>query len=258
MCSMRSKILCIQFRKSEKLKNREQVSIQRETKSHSEVDFISILESDIDWSNPKVVLGDYDGLILGGSGDFDFDGNREENDPARLMSYEFLKELAPLFEYIFEQDVPTLGICYGHQLLGAFAGANVLYDEAQKKTKSHEVRFVVDKQEHFLFANLPESFSANYGHKDCLDRVPEGAVLIMNGGDQCKVSVLKYKNNIYTTQFHPELNFEDMIIRAKDSIGYLPEGDLGKDIFKDEPHANTILQNFSKFVANRARSKESV
>lgn len=111
---------------------------------------------------------------------------------------------------------------------------------------------MVNKHNHFLFSDLPESFQAHYGHKDSLDRVPEGAVLLMNGGDQCKVSALQYKNNIYTTQFHPELNFDDMVDRMKNSSGYLPEGTVVEEIFKNDPHSNTILQNFGKFVAMKA------
>lgn len=221
----------------------------REVGVYSDVEFVSALDDSIEWQYPETIMEGYSGLILGGSGDFDFDGNREENDPARKFSYELLGQLRPLFTYLFDNDIPTLGICYGHQLLGAFAGAQVVFDEGQKKTASHEVKLIVKKNDYFLFSDLPESFSAQYGHKDVLDRVPEGAVLLMNGGEQCKISALKYKNNIYTTQFHPELTYDDMIERMNSTPGYLPEGVVAEEIFKEDPHSNKILQNFGKFVA---------
>lgn len=247
--NMRSKIICIQFRISPDLVAQEQFSIQREVRKYSDIDFINILDSNIDWKNPKSIIDGYKGIIFGGSGEFDFDGNREDSDPARVSSYEFLEKLSPLFSYLFDKDFPTLGICYGHQILGAFAGAKVQCDESQKKICSHEIKLAVDKNNNFLLADLPESFYAHYGHKDSLDRVPEGAVLLMNGGCVCRVPALQYKNNIFTTQFHPELNFEDMIKCMKNSPGYLPEGVLPEEIFKDDPSSNTILQNFGKFVA---------
>ena len=108
---------------------------------------------------------------------------------------------------------------------------------------------MVDRHDYFLFSDLPESFSAHYGHKDALDSIPEGAVLLMNGGDECKISALQYKKNIYTVQFHPELRLGDMLERIKNSPGYLPEGTVAEEIFTDDPHSNTILQNFGKFVA---------
>ncbi|MCA9359621.1 gamma-glutamyl-gamma-aminobutyrate hydrolase family protein [Candidatus Kaiserbacteria bacterium] len=255
---MRPKILCIQFRNNKNSVEQEQASIEREAGVYTDVDFISATDLTINWNAPAELMSEYSGLILGGSGEFDFDGNREADDPAKMTTFEFVDRLDALFCYLFEEDVPTLGICYGHQLLGYFKGAQVKYDVVQKKTCSHEVKLVVDKEDHFLFSNLPDSFQAHYGHKDALDRVPEGAKLIMCGGDKCKVSALRYKNNIFTTQFHPEMNFEDMVIRIKNSPGYLPEGSVFEEIFKDDIHSNTILQNFSKFVAMKADTQVSV
>lgn len=246
-----AKILVIQFRLKDDSKKQEQVSIERKTKEGVKVDFLDALDQTIDWSFPEVIMSGYDGLILGGSGDLDFDGNRCVDDEMCRISYRLLEQLKPLFQYVFDYDVPTLGICYGHQILGAFAGAQVCYSEKQKKVCSHEVKFMVDKNEYFLFTDLPDSFYANYGHKDVLDRVPKGAVLLMNGGDKCKISALQYKKNIYTVQFHPELSYEDMISRIKMSPGYLPEGVLVEEIFRNESHSNKILTNFSKFILER-------
>ncbi len=249
---MQAKILCIQFRKDPHSIEREQAAIQREAGVYAEINFISAMDDARSWDKPAEIMAEYQGLILGGSGELYFDGKRAEKDPNRVMSYQLLDKLRSFFSYVFEHDLPTLGICYGHQLLGAFAGAQVCCDDKQGKTCSHEVKLMVNKHNHFLFSDLPESFQAHYGHKDSLDRVPEGAVLLMNGGDQCKVSALQYKNNIYTTQFHPELNFDDMVDRMKNSSGYLPEGTVVEEIFKNDPHSNTILQNFGKFVAMKA------
>ena len=252
---MESRTLTIQFRINETSIKHEQECINRETGQFTDVDFISALDDSVDWQYPEVVMEQYDGLILGGSGELYFDGKKEAEDKCRKISYELLGKLRPLFTYLFEHDIPTLGICYGHQLLGAFAGAQVYYDEQQEKTKSHEVKLMVDKHDYFLFSDLPESFQAHYGHKDVLDRVPEGAVLLMNGGDECKISALKYKQNIYTTQFHPELSFDDMLKRMKDNGDYLPEGTLAEEVFSQDPDSNRILRNFGRFVSSHTESQ---
>lgn len=249
---MKPQILAIQFRENIDSIAGEQKSIIREIGDSAEVTFISALNDALEWDFPETILENYHGVILGGSGEFDFDGNRTDDDRCKQISYEFLGRLRPVFTYIFDNDIPTLGICYGHQILGAFAGAQVRYDESQKKTSSHDVKLMVDKNDYFMFADLPDTFAAHYGHKDALDRVPDGAVLLMNGGDKCKVSALKYKNNIYTTQFHPELTFGDMVDRMKSSPSYLPEGATVEEVFKDDPHSNKILKNFGKFVAQQA------
>lgn len=245
------KIVVIQFRTNPNLIAQEQTSIVREVGDFVAVDFIDALDLSIDWNYPEVIIKDYQGVILGGSGDLDFDGKRPEGDLVKRISLEILGRLRPLFQYIFDHDIPTLGICFGHQILGAFAGAQVKCDESQSKTCSHEVKLIVNKNEHFLFTDLPDSFYAHYGHKDVLDRVPEGAVLLMSGGEMCKVSALRYKNNIYTMQFHPELNFADMVDRATKKNNYLPEGKMIEEVFKDDPNSNTILRNFGRLVAGK-------
>jgi GMP synthase-like glutamine amidotransferase len=245
------KILVIQFRTNENSLLQEQTCLIRETKAFTYIQFISALDESIDWTEPEIIMAGYSGVILGGSGDLDFDGNRPLDDEVRLISNELVQQLTPLFQYLFDHDIPTLGICYGHQIFGAFAGAQVRFDEEQKKVSSHEVKLLVDKNDLFLFADLPNSFQAHYGHKDVLDRVPEGAVLLMHGGEKCKVSALRYKNNIYTVQFHPELTFNDMVDRIKNSPGYLPEGVAVEEIFKDDPNSNKILSNFGRLVAEQ-------
>jgi GMP synthase (glutamine-hydrolysing) len=255
---MRPTILGIQFRVAPAMIEREQAAMVREAGTYADIEFVSALDISVNWNEPAALMAPYHGVILGGSGDFDFDGGRLEDDTARQQSYVFLEQLRPLFQYLFDHDVPTLGICYGHQLLGAFAGAQVKRDEVQKKTRSHPVKLIVDKNDYFLFSDLPDTFYAQYGHKDSLDRVPEGAVLLMNGGEECKVSALRYKNNIYTTQFHPELTLEDMIARMHASPDYLPEGVVAEEVFKDSPDANRILRNFGKFVAMQAEGAREI
>lgn len=242
----------VQFRINPISRNQEQVCISRELNGSCECSYISALDQSFDWQSPDLLLSGYDGVILGGSGDLDFDGNRPKEDKVRETSLALVEQLRPLLAYIFTHDIPTLGICYGHQLLGAFAGAVVHCDATQKKIKSHALTLCVDSTKYFLLANLPDSFKAHYGHKDVLDRVPEGAVLLMSGGESCQVSALQYKNNIYTVQFHPELTYTDMIERMNSSAGYLPEGVLAEEIFSNDPHSNQVLHNFGSLVVGNS------
>ncbi len=246
---MSASIVVIQFRRNPFYKQHEAECITRAVQEYANVSFIDTLDVMHTWDNPLLLLGTHNGIILGGSGDFDFDGGRVAGDPNRQMSYVLLERLRTLFDHIFTHDIPTFGICYGHQLIGAFAGAEVRYDKAQRKSRSHEVRLLVNAHDHFLFTGLPTHFHAYYGHKDSLDRVPEGATLVLEGGEACQVSALQYKNNIFTTQFHPELTFTDMVERIKNLPGYLPEGAVVEDLFKEGSQATRILENFAQFVA---------
>ena len=242
-----AKILGIQFRINQKIREQEQICLSRGI-GDVDIDFINVFDDSIDWSLPRQILLGYQGVILGGSGDLDFDGSRPADDEVRLASQKILKQLSPFLQYLLDNDIPTLGICFGHQMLGAFAGACVHCDKKQSKTKSHKIKFVIDKSEHFLFSDLPDSFFAHYKHKDVLNCIPQGAVLLMKGGDECEISALQYKNNIYTVQFHPELTFSDMIKRSNDSVDYLTEGFKAEEVFVEDIHSNKILYNFGRLV----------
>ena len=244
---MQPKILLLQFRHNPIHSELEAVSVIRELGTSVDVQCLSALDDSVPWYDPLTLLSPYNGLILGGSGDFDFDGGREERDSAKMRSYELLEQLRPLFDYVFANDFPTLGICFGHQMVGAYAGAAVRHDPQQKKSRSHKVS-VVSTEMPALLQGMPDSFYAHYGHKDSLDQIPAGATLLVQGGEECQVSALHYLQNIYTTQFHPELTVEDMRKRLALLPGYLPEGVDVDQVFTDNTETNRILRNFSALV----------
>jgi GMP synthase-like glutamine amidotransferase len=182
--NMQPKILLIQFRHNPIHSALETASIVRELGGTVDTVCLSALDESVTWNDPATLLVPFDGVILGGSGDFDFDGGRVDDDSAKMLSYELLERLRPLFDYIFTTDFPTLGICFGHQMIGAYAGANVRHDPRQKKSRSHKVS-VVTSRAPALFNGVATTFYAHYGHKDSLDQVPQGATLVVQGGEEC-------------------------------------------------------------------------
>jgi GMP synthase-like glutamine amidotransferase len=241
---MEPRVLVIQFRDSHASRAGEQAALQRAAGTTAKLVFLSALDEGVAWDEPRHLLRDFSGLILGGSGDFDFDGGRSPHDPARTQSQVFLARLRLVCDYVLNNDFPTFGICYGHQLLGAHHGAVVFHDETQRKTRSHEVQRVDLSEPAPILATLPQRFAAHYGHKDALGRVPPGAVVLLEGGEQCRVSALQYGRRVVSTQFHPELSHADMIERISRSPGYLPEGVAAHELFTPDDRSGTLLSNF--------------
>ncbi len=188
------------------------------------------------------------GVILGGSGDFDFDGGRANDDPARAQSRQFVQVLSPLLAYLFTNTVPLFGICYGHQLVGAWQGVSVVHDVTQQKMRSHLVTQISSTATHPLCVGLPSQFYAHYGHTDVLSGVPPGASLVMTGGDVCQISAVAYSDRQITTQFHPELTIADLRLRIDATAGYLPEGSLLEELFVEDDASHQLLRNFAMMV----------
>lgn len=209
--------------------------------------FVSTLDESQPWMEPEKVLSEVNGVILGGSGEFDFDGGRTDDDPARLTSKEILARLTPFLTYVFEHNVPTLGVCYGHQMIGESRGVTVVNDLAQKKVGSFPINRTEEGRIDPLFEALPDTFIGQYGHKDSLSELPEGAVLLATG-ENCKFSALRYSSKIYTVQFHPELTADDSKNKISLTPGYLPEGVTADDIVKASPEASTLIPRFIQTI----------
>lgn len=245
----KTQVLVIQFRRSVVAVKGEQAGLLRACGEVVALVFVDALDPlMLDWNEPAAFMSQFSGVILGGSGDFDFDGGRDHDDESRRQSQVFIERLRPLFAYIFEHDVPTFGICYGHQLLGAYAGVIVRHDTTQAKTGSHQVTVVDGQESDPILAGLPHHFFGHYGHKDVLERVPGGAVPILTGGERCLVSGLRYQKHIYSVQFHPELTAATMIDRINSSPGYLPDGIKAEDLFVVDDRSELLLRNFVEKV----------
>lgn len=243
-------LLVLQFRKRPEMVEEEQEIFHREVRGNAELSFMNTFTDAVDWERPDELLAPYNGVILAGSGEFDFDGGRDLDDPQRTESHTLFQHMMPFLERVLARDFPTLGICYGHQVLAKAAGAEVVHDEDQAKVGTYRVLKHENAADDPLFAHLPESFPAQYGHKDSLMYMPHQAVLLARS-EQCHFGGLRYGENVYSVQFHPELNGDDMIHRLRNSPGYLPdEVDVG-DVVEPAPHAATVLERFITTIVGR-------
>jgi GMP synthase-like glutamine amidotransferase len=199
-----SKILLVQSRTDPMRIERERNNFAKAVGGVADLDFLSSLDLQFAWAAPEEFLAGYDGVMFGGSSDFDFHGGRVEGDSARITSMEILARTRPLVAHAFERHIPILGVCFGHQLIAQMHGGKVNNDKAQHKFGGHEVHLTPDGAHDPLFKNLPQSFMAQYAHKDSVTNLPSGATLLATG-TSCRFSALRYGSKAYTVQFHPEI-----------------------------------------------------
>lgn len=183
---------------------REQKNFLRVIGKAAEAEFLSALDERLAWTYPDEFLKGCDGVIFGGSSEFDFHGGRSEKDPARIMSMIILSRTRLIISYALAQKIPVLGVCFGHQIIGQMHGGDVQNDTVQKKVGSYEVSLTPEGKADPLFGELPEKFIAQYWHKDSVTVPPDGATLLAVGAN-CQFSALRYGEKVYTVQFHPEV-----------------------------------------------------
>ena len=167
---------------------------------------------------PSVDLDDYSGVVVGG-GPFNSSDPAERKGPVQQRVE---SELAALLDQIVARDFPFLGACYGVGTLGAHQGAVIdnTYGEAPGPAT---VELTPEGLADPLLAGMPESFAAYVGHKEAVRKLPGDAVLLASSA-ACPVQMFRIKQNLYATQFHPELDAVGIAQRITiyRNYGYFP------------------------------------
>lgn len=167
---------------------------------------------------PALRLEDYSGIFLGGS---PFNSSDPE-DVKSPTQHRVERELGELLDRLVDEDFPFFGACYGVGTLGRHQGA-VVDRTFGEPIGPVEITVNDDGAADPLLAGLAPRFNAFAGHKEACSTLPPGAVLLASSGS-CPVQMFRVKQNLYATQFHPELDAEGLIerIRIYRHAGYFP------------------------------------
>jgi len=238
-------ILLIQFRRDVSAAHEKKCFLRFfQKRKNLRLKIINAFDKKIDFSSPQKLLNRIQGVILGGSGEFYFSGNTTEIKEKIFQT--MLTKINPFIKYLLKNDFPTLGICFGHQMLGYFLGEKVVADKSQAQTGTFLVFLTKEGEKSPLFSGIPKKFFAQFGHRDSLKDLPKGTKLLAKT-KRCKITIFQYKNNIYGIQFHPELTYQDMIVRLRLYPGYFKKNlEKRKRILKPTLFASKIIRNFLK------------
>ena len=155
---------------------------------------------------PEIDLDDWSGIIVGG-GPFNSSDVESKKSPIQKRVE---KEMSSLLDKIMDADFPFLGACYGIGLLGTHQ-RGVINSAYSEPVGPVEIRIEKDDP---LLEGIPKKFIAFAGHKEACEVLPKTATLLASSSN-CPVHMFKIKNNIYATQFHPELDSDGLETRIR-------------------------------------------
>jgi GMP synthase (glutamine-hydrolysing) len=156
---------------------------------------------------------------------------------------DWIHETTEWFRRAHAADVPTLGVCWGHQFVAQALGGRVV-DVGEYELGYHPIQRVGDDP---LFAGLPETFTSFETHSDRVAELPPGATVLAR--NERGVQAFR-TGSAWGVQFHPEYDREtaDWVISGKD----LPEDRLerARATVTDEAvaAAETTKRIFENFV----------
>lgn len=123
-------------------------------------------------------------------------------------------------------SVPILGICLGHQAIGATYGGNIM----RAKNIRHGKTSIIKTSGDGVFKNIEKEMKVMRYHSLIVDEhtLPSELIITARSLDDDVIMGLKHKNyKVYGVQFHPESIFTD--------------------------HGKEIIKNFVEGICNVAR-----
>ncbi|MGR3289996.1 MAG: glutamine amidotransferase [Paracoccaceae bacterium] len=153
-------------------------------------------------------LDDFSGIIVGGGPGCVSDPPQEKSTTERRIEQAVLS----LMPDITARDFPFMGCCYGIGVLAHHLGADVSkrrYAEDVGVTPCCKTKHAAADP---LLADLPAEFDAFVGHKEALQELPDGCTHLLTS-DSCRYQMIRFGQNVYATQFHPEADAKGFEIR---------------------------------------------
>lgn len=192
----------------------------------------------------ELCIEDYSAIIVGGS-PYDI-STPEAQKPAIQKKIE--ADFNRLLDKIVSRDYPFLGACSGNGLLGNYLGTSISTKYGETVT-CVKLDITEAGKKDPLLSGFPDQVDVLLGHKEACDCTPEGATLLMTGND-CPVQMFRIGENVYATQFHPEGDADEFVLRIDtySNHGYFKphEADsLKKAVCSNPtPYAQEILRRF--------------
>ena len=147
-----------------------------------------------------------------------------------------------------DHHVPTLGVCYGHQILARALGGKVAPHPKGLEIGNTTIALTPAGASSPLFKGLPRRIDVLSSHADAVHEMPEGCTLLARG-EFTPIQGFHWKNLLFGVQFHPEHDPETLRFvwsARRDQWRSQVSFDLDRtlDEMQPTPAGPMILKNF--------------
>jgi GMP synthase (glutamine-hydrolysing) len=177
-------------------------------------------------------INDYNGYIISGSRS------------CHWNTVDWIFELKKCVKQIYDENIPCLAVCFGHQVVarmfGGTTGNNLAGEEGFQ-----DVPTMAGDKPIKLFSDLPNLVKVYQSHNDAVTKAPPGCVQVIYN-EKC-VQYFQF-GSIYSIQSHPEIIVPIAIKLAKHEnkdVNLMLNGVNEQNI-----QSHKILKNFNTIVEN--------
>jgi len=194
------------------------------------------------------MLDKVDALLIGGAGKY-----------SATQTYPWTEPLHALVRDAVERELPTMGSCWGHQVIVRALGGRVAHDPERAELGCGWVELTDAGADDLLFRQFSRRFRANMGHHDRVLELPPSTIELARNDQPYQAFRMKGMP-VYGTQFHSELDAtrerERILVYREYYRTALPDEETVQRVLNDlaaTTEVDNLLYNFlATFVAHSA------
>ena len=170
---------------------------------------------------------------------------------SQFSAYEdipWINKAKQLINDLYQAKIPTVGICFGHQLIAESLGGKM--SKATDKGWGVGVHYwEIIKNEEWMGKKPPDSFALRVSHQDQVTELPPDARLFA-GSEFCPIAGFQTSDHFLSFQGHPEFSKEYAKALINKRIERIGEEVSRKAIesLKEEVHAETVGNWILSFI----------
>jgi GMP synthase (glutamine-hydrolysing) len=150
-----------------------------------------------------------------------------------------------------KQNIPILGICFGHQILAHALGGRVGSTLAGPEFGTVSASLTPAAKDDMIFRDLPPIIQVQASHYQSALDLPSGSTILAFSKKEPHAAV-RFRPNVWGVQFHPEFDADITSTYIREFYAALEEStdDLSAllDNCKDTRTGSLILRRFKKVI----------
>lgn len=185
-----------------------------------------------------------DVILLGGAGHYSVAQNVGEAGP-------WLEQALASLRLVYELGRPMFASCWGFQALARVLGGRVERHRDRAEVGTHALQLTDEGLADPVFGPLGREFFGQSGHEDHVVELPPGAVRLATSPLAVNQAYRLSDRPVYCTQFHPELNREDLMGRVQayphyvEEVAGIPFEQFASSV-RDTPETEQLLRRFAE------------